>query len=59
MTLPHRFAIAVLAGWLGTGLSIIAWTSLTGVEVFAATLVVLAAAALLLLRAERRPHPST
>jgi hypothetical protein len=59
MTLPRRFAIAVLAGWLGTGLSILAFNGLTGLEVFAATLVVLAAATLLLLRAERRPHPST
>jgi hypothetical protein len=59
MTLPHRFASAVLAGWLGTGLAVLAFNSLAGVEVFATTLVVLAAAALLLLRAERRLHPST
>jgi hypothetical protein len=59
MTLPHRFAIAVLAGWLGNGLAVLAFNSFTGVEVFAATLVVLTAAALLLLRAERRPRPST
>lgn len=58
-TLPHRFAIALLAGWLVSGLDILAFNSMTGVPVFAATLVALIVALALLIRAERRSHPPT
>jgi hypothetical protein len=54
MTLPHRFAIALIAGWLVTGLDILAFNAMTGITVFAATLVALAVVLALLIRAERR-----
>jgi hypothetical protein len=59
VTLPHRFAIALLAGWITSGLGTLAFNSITAVPVFAATLVVLMVALALLIRTERRSRPST
>ncbi|MEV7040935.1 caspase family protein [Amycolatopsis sp. NPDC051061] len=58
MILPHRFAIALLAGWLAAGLGILAFNSMTGVTVFTATLGALAIALALLIHAERRSRRS-
>jgi hypothetical protein len=57
MTLPHRFAIALLAGWLASGSGILAFNAMTGVTVFAATLGALVVALGLLVQADRRSHP--
>jgi hypothetical protein len=57
MTLPHRFAIALLAGWLASGLGILAFNAMTGVTVFAVTLGALVVALGLLIQADRRSHP--
>jgi hypothetical protein len=57
MTLPHRFAIALLAGWLASGLGILAFNAMTGVTVFTATLGALAIALALLIHTERRSQP--
>jgi hypothetical protein len=59
MTLPHRFAIALLSGWLASGLGTLAFNSMTDVPVFAATLVALIVVLALLIRTERRTRPST
>jgi hypothetical protein len=59
MTLPHRFAIALLTGWLTSALSILALNAMTGTMVFDAALVALVIALALLIRTERRSHPPT
>ena len=59
MPLPHRFAVALLAGWLASGLGILASNAMTGVIVFGVTLGALVVALVFLIRADRRSRAPT
>jgi Caspase domain len=60
MILPHRFAGALLAGWLASGLGIYAFNDMDDtieIPVFATTLVVFVVVLVLLIRADHRSRP--